>query len=206
MTAYALDEDLVAAAAGDGGPQVRVWEPPELAVVLGRSNRAEQEVREAACVADGVPILRRLGGGGAVLLGPGSLVVSLARREERPFGLDRHMARCVGFLAAALQATTGVRCRPRGTGDLCCGDRKVLGSSLFRGKKVLFYQASILVTLDIGLIDRYLLHPTREPEYRGRRPHRDFLTTLAAQGIQVPLPVLQEGIRRELARRVGAVG
>ncbi|MEW6486848.1 MAG: lipoate--protein ligase family protein, partial [Thermodesulfobacteriota bacterium] len=79
MSVQELDQDLLARAQEGQGPLVRVWEPRAPAVVLGRSNRAEREADLGACAADGVPVLRRRGGGGAVVLAPGCLVASFAR-------------------------------------------------------------------------------------------------------------------------------
>ena len=56
---------------------------------------------------------------------------------------------------------------------------KVAGTSLFRSRNYLLYQASIIVALDVDAINRYLKHPTKEPEYRGGRSHADFLKGLA---------------------------
>ena len=41
------------------------------------------------------------------------------------------------------------------------------------------YQASILVDLDEDKILRYLKHPSKEPDYRQGRSHKDFLISLA---------------------------
>lgn len=186
MRGHCLDEDLLVSVQGGGAPGARVWEPDAVAVVLGRSNRPEEEVDLAACGRDGVPVLRRRGGGGAVVLTPGCLVVSLARRSARPLAAGDHLQEAVDLLAGALGAATGVSLTTRGTGDLCVDDRKVLGSSAFSGGGVFFYQASLLVDLDLGLVERYLRHPTREPAYRLGRPHRDFLTTLRSAGCSRP--------------------
>src|SRR4051794_13957499 len=92
-TNLALDEALLLEAdAGRGGEVLRLWEWPTPAVVLGAGCRLAEDVDEAACARDGVPVLRRSSGGGTVLLGAGclcySLVLSYARdaalREIRP--------------------------------------------------------------------------------------------------------------------------
>src|SRR5262249_17278286 len=80
----ALDEALLLAAeAGRGAECLRVWEWPAFAVVLGSGCQLGAEVNEAACRADGVPILRRASGGGTVLLGAGCLCFSLVLTYKR---------------------------------------------------------------------------------------------------------------------------
>src|SRR5437762_2065530 len=74
---------LLEAEAGQGGEVLRLWEWPELAVVVGAGCRLADDVNESACLADGVPILRRSSGGGTVLLGPGCLLFSLVLAYDR---------------------------------------------------------------------------------------------------------------------------
>src|SRR5690242_11713934 len=80
----ALDEALLLEAeAGRGGEVLRLWEWPHYAVVLGAGCALADDVDEAACRADGVPVLRRASGGGTVLLGPGCLCYGLVLAFER---------------------------------------------------------------------------------------------------------------------------
>src|SRR5687768_9693818 len=62
-----------------------VWMPQDTFVVLGNSNDETLEVEKAACEADGVKVLKRYGGGGAVVLYPGSLVLSFGCWVESAF-------------------------------------------------------------------------------------------------------------------------
>jgi lipoate-protein ligase A len=52
---------------------------------------------------------------------------------------------------------------------------------MYRKKHVLFYTASLMISNDITEIDRYLRHPSKEPEYRQGRSHAEFLTTLSRE-------------------------
>ncbi|HSV93698.1 MAG TPA: hypothetical protein VLH81_11505, partial [Desulfobacterales bacterium] len=70
----------------------------------------------------------------------------------------------------------------RGITDLALKGRKVLGTSIYRGRRVLFYQASLLVANDVSVFARYLEHPYAEPDYRHGRNHDAFCTTLRAEG------------------------
>jgi len=70
----------------------------------------------------------------------------------------------------------------RGITDLAIGGRKVLGTSIYRSRLVLFYQASLLVSGDVSVFGRYLEHPHAEPDYRQGRGHEAFCTTLRAEG------------------------
>src|SRR5271163_1030419 len=84
----ALDEALLeeAEAAGAASETLRLWEPAESTVVVGRGSQIAREVDATACRQDGVPILRRASGGGAIVAGRGCLmyavVLSLGQRPE----------------------------------------------------------------------------------------------------------------------------
>src|SRR5687768_14642569 len=94
----ALDEALLdAAIAGElAGEVLRLWEPVDSFVVLGRSSKPA-EVRMDICQAEGVPVLRRPSGGAAVVAGRGCLmyavVLSLHERHEL-----RHVDRAHQFV------------------------------------------------------------------------------------------------------------
>ena len=52
-----------------------------------------------------------------------------------------------------------------------------LGVGIVRRHGVL-YHGTLLDDFDISVVSRVLRHPPREPDYRGQRPHGEFLTTL----------------------------
>lgn len=181
MRQFECSGDLLWRAEADG-EELQVWEPRETEVVLGRCSRLPEEVREEVVAADGVPVSRRRGGGCAVVVGPGVLIFSYRRRGRRPLCPVHWSARAGRVLASALEAL-GVRGLVwREGGDLSLGDRKVLGSCLYLAAELMVYGASLLVNPDLSLLERYLRHPPREPDYRRGRSHRDFVTSLWEQG------------------------
>ncbi len=159
----------------------RCWVPAEPAVVLGSSNQAVLEVNTEHCTRDGVPILKRYGGGGTVLLHSGCLVLSLgmwvAQAFQNKLYFDLLNGTVIDCLAKHWPALQGLG--QNGLSDISFGPLKVGGTSLFRSRNYLLYQASVLVDCRIDLIETYLGHPTKEPDYRRQRSHRDFLVGLA---------------------------
>ncbi len=157
-----------------------VFLPDMRYVVLGSSNRIDHEVNEVNCLQDNVPILRRYGGGGTVLLYPGCLVLSLGTwvkdyyENKKYFNLINDAAiQTLGRIDSIFKGLT-----QSGLSDIDFNGRKVCGTSLFRSRNYLLYQASFLIDLDLAAIDRYLRHPSREPDYRQGRSHGEFLTSL----------------------------
>lgn len=160
-----------------------VWEPFRPIIIVGRGGVIEREVFTENCLIDNVPIYKRRTGGGAVVLAPGTLVFSLARIT----GMELHIkeyARQVNDLVIRFLEDLGVKnLSVRGISDICIGHRKIMGSGMYRRKKTLFFQGSILVNPDLSLMDRYLKPPPRTPDYRMDRPHGEFVTTLAQNGL-----------------------
>jgi lipoate-protein ligase A len=179
---YAADDDLVAAVRADGRPRARVYRCPELAVVLGRGSRPAAELHVGTCLADRVPVYRRRGGGCAVVIDPGNLVLIAAVALPGLGRVRESMDRCTDW-ALELLARCDIRGIARcGISDLTIGERKVGGASLHRTNGFVTYGTTLLVEPDLALIERYLAHPPREPEYRRGRGHLEFVGSLAALG------------------------
>ncbi|MFW7378238.1 MAG: lipoyl protein ligase domain-containing protein [Oligoflexus sp.] len=154
------------------------WVPSELMVVLGRSNQAELEAEVERCDKDGVAILKRYGGGGTVLLHPGCLVVSVGAWVDSPYQNDLYFRLLNDSIITTIQDQLPVELGQRGYSDIVFGERKIAGTSLFRSRQYLLYQASVLINDRIDEIETYLKHPSKEPDYRKARKHRDFLSCL----------------------------
>lgn len=182
---------------------LRVFASQRPCVVLARSNRIETEVDSAACQRLGIPILRRRGGGGTVVLGPGCQIVTLAFFARSLFENALLFRLINGAWIEAMSAALGSSCpaiAQRGISDLAVGDRKVAGTSLFRRKHLVVFQGSLLVDPDLDLMSQLLLHPSREPDYRSGRTHRDFVTSLLACGVDTTAEALCSDVRPHLLR------
>jgi lipoate-protein ligase A len=187
----ALDEALLLEAdAGRGENLLRVWHLEQPAVVLGAGCSFAHDVDEAACLADGVPVLRRSSGGGTVLLGRGCLCFSLVLGYYDPalaeigssyyFILSR-LRDCLLPLQPGIDRA--------GTSDLAVAGRKFSGNAQQRKRKHLLHHGTVLFDFDLAIVGRYLRQPERQPEYRAGRDHLAFVMNLAAT---------EEGLRRRL--------
>jgi lipoate-protein ligase A len=173
----ALDEALLLAAeAGNGGEVLRLWEWARPAVVLGAGGKIGDDVHIDACDRDGVLLARRSSGGGTVLLGPGCLLYTVVLRYDRAAELRDIRKSYHWILARFTGALPGVLVA--GSSDLAVGDRKIGGSAQQRKREHLLHHGALLYDYDISSIARYLKEPPRQPEYRGRRPHDEFVTNL----------------------------
>lgn len=182
---YDLDDAFVTQALKDGRARARCYVAPGPLVVLGRGSKPEIELNIAAIEADGVPVVRRAGGGCAVVLDPGNVIVSVVLPAAGLTETRLWFNTCTQWLIAALSACGIDGVTTDGVSDLVLGDRKIAGSCVHRMKGLVYFSASLLVTADVGPISLYLAHPPREPAYRNARPHADFVTTLASAGFVV---------------------
>ncbi len=180
-----VNEDLLDRYRQTGVPVYRLYEPPTLCAVLGASGKPAQDLLLEHLEADGVPWMKRRGGGGTVILGPGQVVLALVTTVESPFRNREYAAAINSWIvdSLALLGVNGVH--PEGISDLAIGEKKIVGTSLYRTRLVLFYQASLLVSNDISVFTRYLAMPTKVPEYRAGRSHEEFCTTIAREGYAV---------------------
>jgi lipoate-protein ligase A len=189
----ALDEALLDAAEVDSsrGEVLRLWEPSEHFVVVGRSSEIDLEVDCQACRRRGVPICRRSSGGAAIVAGPGCLmygvVLSYERRPELRM-LDQAHAFVLSRMAGALQSL-GLAATHCGTSDVAIDNRKVSGNSVRCKRDHFLYHGTLLYDFDLPLVSDLLRQPPRQPEYRAARPHGEFVTNI---------PVDRDALRRAL--------
>lgn len=152
-------------------------------VVMGAAGKPEQEVDVQALAEHGVPLYKRKGGGGTVLLGPGTIVVTVHTGVAHTFKNLAYFTAINRALMAVFATWAPLPYHQRGISDIAVNDYKIVGSSIYRSRQYLLYQASILVDFDLALMAQLLRHPPREPDYRRGRSHGSFLTNLRALGI-----------------------
>ena len=186
----ALDESLLLDAETAGGGEVlRCWEWPTPVVVLGSGCKLADDVNENVCVADGVPILRRSSGGGTVLWNRGCLLYTLILSCERAPELTQ-IGSSYRYILGRVAAALGLdEVRQEGISDLAIGDRKFSGNAQQRKRSFLLHHGTLLYDFDRSLVARYLRPPPRQPDYRGQRPHEDFLCNV---------PLTAEAMKRQL--------
>ena len=181
----ALDEALLdAAEAGVSGEVLRLWEPAEHFVVVGRSSNLEAEIDLEACRRERISIVRRSSGGAAIVAGPGCLMYGVVVSYERLPSLrmlDQAHVHVLGIVASALRKL-GIDAKHQGLSDLVWNGRKISGNSLRCKRDHLLYHGTLIYEFDIGRMSKFLRMPPRQPEYRACRDHADFVANLPTTG------------------------
>ena len=163
----------------------RFFETKKQIIVLSSSNKAETELNIYSCEKANVPILRRKGGGGTVVLGPGCLILTFAFYAKDIFANTKYFYMINELWIRAIQEVVNVNLSQKGISDISAGEKKIAGTSIFRKKNLLVYQGSMLVDVNLNSISNLLSHPSKEPDYRQGRSHADFLTTLKQLGCKL---------------------
>jgi lipoate---protein ligase len=181
----ALDEALLEEAeAAEKSPApfsvVRLWEFSRSTAILGRGSRADGELDLEFCRRRGVEVLRRCSGGAAVVGGPGCLMYSLVlsmRAQPSLRQLDTTHRWVMSRLAESIgRRLPGVAMQ--GTCDLTWRGRKFSGNSLRLARDHLLYHGTLLYAASLDLLAGCLKTPPRQPDYRGGRGHRQFVTNV----------------------------
>lgn len=185
------------------------WVPARPVIVLGNSQNPERELQVTAVLRDGIPVHKRIGGGGSVLLTPGCVCLALRFRKRVGFSIKDYFALGSSLIIETARDRLGLDLFLRGISDLACatpdGDKKVAGSSLYLPRDFALYLVSILVAPDLGPIEEYLLHPSQEPDYRSGRSHSEFLSGLSnASGRRLDPQEVLSWFREGIPERLGA--
>jgi lipoate-protein ligase A len=176
------------------GSGVLVWVPGFFCIVLGQSNKPEESINIEQVKKDNIPVYKRPSGGEAVILSPHTLAISFLKRDE-PLRSPRHYFEMYNKMVIKALRSLGIQnLAQKGISDICIRDKKVLGSSIYRNKNVLLYQAVLNISEPVLSLEKYLKHPPREPHYRDKRSHKDFVTSLTAQGYHLSAEKIKKAI------------
>jgi lipoate-protein ligase A len=148
------------------------------ALVAGRGSRIPKEVRLESALADKIPVYRRAGGGCSVFLDEGSIIVSAAFMAPGFLNISENFNKSVHWLINGLKKTGLKDIYQDGISDLVINNKKFGGTCFQRSKGFASFSASILFSSSTELMERYLHHPPREPDYRQSRSHMEFTTNL----------------------------
>jgi len=173
---------------------LRFWEPRQHFVVLGYSNKARTEVNLDSSKQLGVPVLRRCSGGGTVLQGPGCLnyALILKMQDDSPLtNITQANAFIMNRNRNALNPLLDGKVLIQGHTDLTLQGTKFSGNSQRRRHIFLLFHGSFLLDFDLALIEQTLRMPSKQPQYRRDRTHKDFLTNLHLQADAVKAAMRQ---------------
>lgn len=143
---------------GERGPTIRFWEDTRKNVILGRFQSVRNEVREEKAKRDGIEISRRITGGGAMYVEPGSQITYSLYLPERMIESDSILEsypELDEFAVEGLQ-NLGYDVHYRPVNDISSPSGKVGGAAQTRSKEGILHHTRIAYELDIEDMVRYL--------------------------------------------------
>ena len=169
-------------------------------VILGRNNREEEWVFADAIRNAGIPLLRRVSGGGTVYHDAGTLNYSFVMAREM-FDRLRGSAKPMDFFRQVVidaLAPLGLNLETAWLSDINLNGRKICGNAARLTRRGVLLHGTILLNVDLAAMERVL----RIPPNRAGIPHREFVTSLAQEGAIVKseelFQVLTDGAERRL--------
>ena len=159
-----------------------LWIPDRSYIVLGASNNAKDAVVQEATLKDNIIVLKRRTGGQTVMLTPNNLIISAVITDESIMKPKDVFNRFNDHIIGAIEKNHTVKFSTRGISDIAMGEKKIMGSSMYRGQGKLFYHAVLNFNEPSSTFQKYLKHPSNEPDYRKGRMHHEFVTSLKETG------------------------
>lgn len=185
----ALDEVLTERVIAGSPPVLRFWRWSSPAVIVGRSQSIANEVDLEAATAMGIQLVRRMTGGGAMLLQPhGAITYSLYASEACVAGLNLRQSYevCDSWVIRGLRSL-GVDAHHVPLNDIACREGKIGGAAQARRRGVVLHHTTLAYDMNPGEMVKVLRI--------GREKLKDKAVSSAAKRVS-PL-VNQTGMTRQ---------
>ncbi|MBM7565976.1 lipoate--protein ligase [Paenibacillus sacheonensis] len=121
----------------------------EPSIIIGKNQNTAEEVNAAFVEANGIHVVRRLSGGGAVYHDLGNLNFSFITKDD---GKSFHNFRKFTEPVVAALHKLGVEAELSGRNDLQVGERKISGNAQFASKGVMFSHGTLLFDSEVDAI------------------------------------------------------
>ena len=165
----------------------KTWQPDKIYLILGQSNSVNDSLNHEQVEKDKITVYKRPSGGQTVILSPNTLVLSTTVNASKFINPDVYFKTINNLIINVLQNTGISNLHLKGISDIAIGEKKILGSAIYRNHHKVFYHAVLNVAERTDLMEKYIKHPQKEPDYRQGRSHSDFVTSLHAEGYQITL-------------------
>lgn len=159
-----------------------IWIPDKRYIILGASNRAEIALNVENVKQDNIMVLKRPSGGQTVMLTPNNLIVAVVFHQPNGLQPKDVFDKINSLIISVLKKEDIHNLSMKGISDIAIDGKKISGSAIYRKKDVLLYHAVINMGESATTFERYLKHPTKEPDYRNGRRHSEFITSLKEIG------------------------
>jgi len=178
-------------------PQYLIWVPSKICIILGKSNNSESALKIAAVQKDNIPVFKRPSGGETVLLTEKMIVISAVLAQDGISNVKKYFRFFNDKIVKCLSTIGIENLSCKGISDIAINNLKILGSAIYQNKYIVFYHAVLNVAESKQLINKYLGHPEREPDYRQGRGHLEFITSLRETNNNLSILMIKKIIEQE---------
>jgi len=162
--------------------QFLIWIPDKVYIVLGASNNPAEALNMDMVEKDKITVLKRPSGGQTVILTPNNIIIAAVYFDKKTMQ-PKDVFQQINKLIISTIEHTGIHdLSLMGISDIAISGKKILGSAIYRSKDALLYHAVLNLGEPSITFERYLKHPSKEPEYRQGRSHAEFVTSLKEKG------------------------
>lgn len=148
-------------------------------VICGRNQDVNKEVNLAYCRANGIDVVRRRSGGGAVFADRENFMFSYITDGDE---VTTEFARYTSMIADALQ-TLGINARSTGRNDITVNDRKIAGNAFYHLPGRCIAHGTMLYNFDLRHIANALTPSKAKLESKGVKSVQSRVTCLKNEGI-----------------------
>jgi len=162
--------------------QFLIWIPDKVYVVLGASNNAALAVNLDNVMEDNITVLKRPSGGQTVMLTPNNIIIAAVFFDQKTRHPKDVFQQINKLIISTIEKSGITNLSLMGISDIAISGKKILGSAIYRSKEALLYHAVLNLGEPATTFEKYLKHPSMEPDYRQGRSHSEFVTSLKEKG------------------------
>ncbi len=192
----ALEEHLLSTVA-PGEIILYLWQNRHT-VVIGRNQNAWKEVRVPDLKKDFGHLVRRLSGGGAVYHDLGNLNFTFLVGQD-----DYDVARQTEVILQAVRSFN-IQAERTGRNDITVDGRKFSGNAFYKSGGNAYHHGTLLVSVDMDNLARYLNVPQQKLESKGVASVRARVVNLAELCPSLTMDALKEALVKALGDVYGA--
>lgn len=167
------------------------------AVIIGKSQNAWRECNLEAMERDGVQLVRRHTGGGAVFHDENNLNFSFIMSEDN-YDLKRQMG-----VIQRMAARFGMTAELSGRNDILIDGKKFSGNAFAARKGMRAHHGTILVNTDLSRLANYLNVSQKKMNAKGIKSVKSRVCNLSDFNGSITVPMAAEAIKEEYAGEYG---
>ena len=171
----------------------------ENAVIIGRNQNPWRECNLTAMERDGVQLVRRITGGGAVFHDRGNLNFSFIT------GADRYDVEAQHEIILRAVRSFGIPCERSGRNDLLADGLKISGSAFAARGQLRQHHGTLLIAADLGQLAAYLRPDALKLRAKGVASVRARVTNLSQLRPGLTVEAVMAAVTEAAARALGSL-